>query len=151
MRGEPHLAVGLSPTPHPIPRSQDHQDFLVPKDFVNTSKESAADKAAVTTKMAAKAAAKQVAAEQAKIKKAKTTKEVAEDAAPAQAAKEEMPVHIWPGIIGDSGPSPGWALLGRPRPHHRTPAAPRGPCGLPRDGMLQLRGFAVPFMRTAWR
>ena len=79
---------------------------------MNASKESAADKAAVITKMAAKAAAKQVAAEEqaenkqkAEIKKAKTTKEVAEDAAPAQASK---PVQIWPGIISDSGRPIAW-------------------------------------------
>ena len=131
MRGELHLAVGLSPTPHPIPRSQDHQIFLVTKDFVNASKESAADKAAVITKMAAKAAAKQVAAEEqaenkqkAEIKKAKMTKDVAKDAASAQATKEEVPVQIWPGTISDRGPSPGWDLLGRLRPHHRTPSYP---------------------------
>ena len=119
---------------HPIPRSQDHQVFLVTKDFVNASKESAADKAAVITKMAAKAAAKQVAAEEqaenkqkAEIKKAKMTKDVAEDAASAQATKEEVPVQIWPGTISDRGPSPGWALLGRLRPHHRTPSYPPWP------------------------
>eukprot|EP00964_Phaeocystis_antarctica_P077614 scaffold48196_cov39-Phaeocystis_antarctica.AAC.1 len=75
---------------------------------MNTIKEPAADAAAVTTKMAAKIAAKQVAAE--------ATKEVAEDAAPAKATKEVAPVQIWSGLISDSGPPPGWALLGRLSP-----------------------------------
>ena len=85
--------------------------------------------------MAAKIAAKQVAAEQAeakqktKMKKAKATKEVAEDAAPAKATKEETPVQIWPGLISDSGPSPGWALPGRLRPHRRNLSGPCGPPG----------------------
>ena len=103
----PHLQAAPSSravTSPPPPGSQDHQVFaqhnncdtlLVLKDFVNTSKEWAV----VTTRMAAKAAAKQVAAEHAEtkqkteVKKAMTTKEVAEDAAPAQATKEEAPVH----------------------------------------------------------
>ena len=99
---------------------------------MNTTKEPAADAAAVTTKMAAKIAAKQVAAEQAEAKqkkKAKATKEVAEDAAPAKATKEETPVQIWPGLISDSGPSPSWALPGRLRPHRRNLSGPCGPPG----------------------
>ena len=153
---KPHLAVGqrlANPTPLP-PRSQDHQvfaqhnkfgTFLVPKDSMNTTKEPAADAAAVTTKMAAKIAAKQGAAEQAeakqktKMKKAKATKEVAEDAAPAKATKEEAPVQIWSGLISDSGPPPGWALLGRLKPHTaRTPVAPVAS----RGGRLLCRAFS---------
>ena len=112
---EPHLLVGQprARPPQPLsspPRSQDHLvfaqhnqfgRFLVPKDFMNTTKESAADAAAVTTKIAPKIAARQM----------------AEDAAPAHATKEEAPVQIWPGHISDSCPSPGWALFGRLRPH----------------------------------
>ena len=139
---KPHLAVGqrlANPTPLP-PRSQDHQvyaqhnkfgTFLVPKDSMNTIKEPAADAAAVTTKMAAKIAAKQVAAE--------ATKEVAEDAAPAKATKEEAPVQIWSGLISDSGPPPGWALLGRLTPHTAgTPVAPVAS----RGGRLLCRAFS---------
>ena len=112
---EPDLAAGQprARPPPPLsspPRSQDHLvfaqhnqfgRFLVPKDFMNTTKESAADAAAVTTKIAPKIAARQM----------------AEDAAPAHATKEEAPVQIWPGHISDSCPLPGWALLGRLRPH----------------------------------
>ena len=50
---------------------------------MNTTKEPAADAAAVTTKIAPKIAARQM----------------AEDAAPAQPTKEEAPVQIWPGHI----------------------------------------------------
>ena len=86
---------------------------------MNTTKEPAADAAAVTTKMAAKIAAKQGAAEQAEAKQKTKMKK-------AKATKEEAPVHIWPGLI--SGPPPGWALPGRLRPHRRNLS---GPCGLP--------------------
>eukprot|EP00964_Phaeocystis_antarctica_P157224 scaffold127342_cov39-Phaeocystis_antarctica.AAC.1 len=108
---------------------------------MNTTKEPAADAAAVTTKIAAKIAAKQGAAEQAeakqrtKMKQAKATKEVA----PAKATKEEAPVQIWSGLISDSGPSPGWALLGRLQPHTAgTPVAPVASG----DGRLLCRAFS---------
>ena len=92
----------------------------------------------VATVDAAKMAA---AAEQAEAKqKAKATKEaatkgVAEDAPPAKATKVEAVVQIWPGLISDSGPSPGWALPGKLRPHRRNLS---GPCGFPG------RAFVVP-------
>ena len=142
---KPHLAVGqrlANPTPLP-PRSQAHQvfaqhnkfgTFLVPKDSMNTTKEPAADAAAVTTKMAAKIAAKQVAAEQAeakqktKMKKAKATKEVAEDAAPAKATTESAGANLarphrlqWPIVRLGSA----WEA------HAAPPEPPICPCGLP--------------------
>ena len=109
---------------------------------MNTTKESAADVAAVATKMADKMAAKQVAAEQAeakqktKMKKVKATKEeatkkVAEDAAPVEATKEEAAVHLarphqcqWPiAWLGSA-----WKA---------APPSPCGPCG-------HLRLWVVP-------
>ena len=33
-------------------------------------------------------------------------------------------MQLRPGIISDSGPSPGWALLGRLSPHHRIRICP---------------------------
>ena len=83
----------------------------------------------VATVDAAKMAA---AAEQAEAKqKAKATKEaatkgVAEDAPPAKATKVEAVVQIWPGLISDSGPSPGWALCLGGSGRNLS-----GPCGLP--------------------
>ena len=141
---KPHLAVGqLRAPPPPPPRSQDHQvfaqhnkfgTFLVPKDSMNTTKEPAADAAAVTTKMAAKIAAKQVAAEQAeakqmtKMKKAKATKEMAENAAPAKATKESAGANLarphrlqWPIVRLGSA----WEAQAAP------PEPPICPCGLP--------------------
>ena len=98
---------------------------------MNTTKEPAADAAAVTTKIAAKIAAKQGAAEQAEAKQKTKMKK-------AKATKEEAPVHIWPGLI--SGPPPGWALPGRLRPHTAgTSVAPVAS----RDG-LPGRAFVVP-------
>jgi hypothetical protein len=77
---------------------------------MNTTKEPAADPAAVTTETAPKIAAKRVAAELAvakqmqktKTKKATAVKEVTEDAAPPQATEA---VQI-SGLISDGGPSP---------------------------------------------
>eukprot|EP00964_Phaeocystis_antarctica_P079224 scaffold49346_cov51-Phaeocystis_antarctica.AAC.2 len=141
---ESPLCAPCAPRPlHPFTTSRDHQVFAwhnkfgtfpTPKDFMNTTKESAADVAAVATKMADKMAAKQVAAEQAeakqktKMKKVKATKEeatkkVAEDAAPVEATKEEAAVHLarphqcqWPiAWLGSA-----WKA---------APPSPCGPCG----------------------
>ena len=57
---------------------------------MNTTKESAADAAAVTTKIAPKIAARQM----------------AEDTAPAQPTKEEAPVQIWLCLEGSGRTSP---------------------------------------------
>ena len=101
---------------------------------MNTTKEPAADAAAVTTKIAAKIAAKQVAAEQAeakqmtKMKKAKATKEMAENAAPAKATKESAGANLarphrlqWPIVRLGSA----WEA------HAAPPEPPICPCGLP--------------------
>ena len=101
---------------------------------MNTTKEPAADAAAVTTKMAAKIAAKQVAAEQAeakqmtKMKKAKATKEMAENAAPAKATTESAGANLarphrlqWPIVRLGSA----WEAQAAP------PEPPICPCGLP--------------------
>ena len=97
---------------------------------MNTTMESAADAAAVTTKKtAAKIAAKQqVAAEQAeakrktKVEKARATKEVAEDAAPAHTTKEEAPVIIWPGLTV-AGLGSAWKAQAAP-PEPQMPPVP---------------------------
>ena len=120
---------------------------------MNTTMESAADAAALTTKKtAAKIAAKQqVAAEQAeakrktKVEKARATKEVAEDAAPAP--KEEAPVIIWPGLISDSG-RPGLCLEGSGRTTG-TPDVPCGLCGLSRREPVCSSGTCRAFRRNA--
>ena len=82
---------------------------LVPMNVMNTTKEPAADPAAVTTETAPKIAAKRVAAELAvakqmqktKTKKATAVKEVTEDAPPQ--ATEAVQIS---GLISDGGPSP---------------------------------------------
>ena len=96
----------------------------------------------VSTVDAAKMAA---AAEQAEAKqKAKATKEaatkgVAEDAPPAKATKVEAVVQIWPGLISDSGPSPGWALCLGGSGRNLS-----GPCGLPGRAFLAVLAGGTP-------
>eukprot|EP00964_Phaeocystis_antarctica_P028909 scaffold16285_cov55-Phaeocystis_antarctica.AAC.3 len=145
------------------PQSQDHQVFArhnkfgtfpVPGAFLNTTKKSTADAAAVVTKQKAKVAlkkmAKQAAAEQDEAvqkinekKKAKVKAKVkatikeeatkaeqampAEDAAPAKAAKENAAVQTWPGLNSDSAPWPGWVTVGLCARRFRQPQLPPPP------------------------
>ena len=80
-----------------------------------------------------------------KVEKARATKEVAEDAAPAP--KEEAPVIIWPGLISDSGRlGSAWKAQAAPLEPQMSPVA----CVASRDGSLcAALGVAVLSERNA--